>query len=80
VREWKSKSGKTIIEASLDTEDVSDPETVFLLKEGKKFKIPFKNLSEEDRAYVTRVRKMAAVLRMTRTLALRRLRRKPIAG
>ena len=48
VREWKSKSGKTIIEASLDTEDVSDPETVFLLKEGKKFKIPFKNLSEED--------------------------------
>ena len=57
VREWKSKSGKTIIEASLDnTKETDDPETVYLLKEGKRYKVPFKNLSQADQDYVTRYR------------------------
>ncbi|MDO4576213.1 MAG: caspase family protein [Planctomycetia bacterium] len=53
VRTWKSKTGKTIIEAKWDSEKDSDPETVFLLKGKKRYKIPMKNLSEEDQKYVT---------------------------
>lgn len=56
VREWKSKSGKPIIEASLDLSTNSDRETVYLRKDGKKYQIPFKNLSAADRAYVTQAR------------------------
>ena len=58
VREWKSKSGKTIIEASLDnTKETDDPDLVYLLKEGKRYKVPFKNLSQADQDYVTEFRK-----------------------
>ena len=39
VREWKSKSGKTIVEAKFDVAGDSDPETVYLLKDGKRFKV-----------------------------------------
>ncbi|MDO4576454.1 MAG: SUMF1/EgtB/PvdO family nonheme iron enzyme [Planctomycetia bacterium] len=53
VRTWKSKTGKTIIEAKWDAEKDSDPETVFLLKGKKRYKIPMKNLSAEDKKYVT---------------------------
>ncbi len=60
VREWKSKSGKTIISASMDTENDPEPSTVYLLKEGKRFKIPFANLSGEDQKYVTQTREKAA--------------------
>ena len=58
VREWKSKTGKTIIEASLDnTKETDDPDLVYLLKEGKRYKVPFKSLSQADRDYVTEFRK-----------------------
>ncbi|MBQ4142444.1 MAG: caspase family protein, partial [Thermoguttaceae bacterium] len=60
VREWKSKTGKTIISASMDTENDPEPSTVYLLKEGKRFKIPFANLSGEDQKYVTQTREKAA--------------------
>ncbi|MDO4575855.1 MAG: SUMF1/EgtB/PvdO family nonheme iron enzyme [Planctomycetia bacterium] len=57
IRTWKSKTGETIIEAKWDSEKDSekdsDPETVFFLKNGKRYKIPLKNLSKEDRKYVT---------------------------
>ena len=58
IREWKSKSGTTIIEASLDrTKETDDPDLVYLLKEGKRYKVPFKNLSQADQDYVTKFRK-----------------------
>ncbi|MBQ3348855.1 MAG: SUMF1/EgtB/PvdO family nonheme iron enzyme [Thermoguttaceae bacterium] len=57
VREWKSKSGKTIVEAKFDVAGDSDPETVYLLKDGKRFKVPFDKLSKADQDYVTQVRK-----------------------
>ena len=40
----------------MDAEYDSDPETVYLLKDGKRYRIPFKNLSQADQKYVTRVR------------------------
>ena len=58
VREWKSKNGQTIIEASLDkTKETDNPELVYLLKEGKRYRVPFKNLSQADQDYVTEFRK-----------------------
>ena len=57
VREWKSKSGKTIVEAKFDVAGDSDPETVYLIKDGKRFKVPFDKLSKADQDYVTNVRK-----------------------
>ena len=59
-RAWKSSSGKTIIEAVWDAENDPESQTVFLLKGGKRYKIPFKNLSEEDRNYVTAGREKKA--------------------
>ena len=52
-RTWKSKSGKTIIEAVWDSENDPDAETVFFLKDGKRFKVPFRKLSDDDQKYVT---------------------------
>ena len=57
VREWKNKSGKTIIEASLDSmRKTDDPEQVYLLKDGKRYKVPLNSLSKTDQDYVTKVR------------------------
>ncbi|MBR6437519.1 MAG: hypothetical protein IKS45_13530, partial [Thermoguttaceae bacterium] len=39
IRIWSTHSGK-VIRASLDVEDDSDPDTVYLLKDGKRYKIP----------------------------------------
>ena len=61
VREWKTKSGKTI-SATFDAANDPDPETVYLLKEGKRFKIPFEKLSKTDQDYVNKVRKNARSL------------------
>ncbi|MDO4583375.1 MAG: SUMF1/EgtB/PvdO family nonheme iron enzyme [Planctomycetia bacterium] len=52
IRAWKSKTGKTIIEAKWDSENDAEEETVFLSKNGKRYRIPLKNLSEEDQKYV----------------------------
>ena len=56
IREWKTKSGKTIIEAAFDASVDSSPETVYLLKDGKRYKVPFEKLSQTDQDYVTKVR------------------------
>ena len=56
LREWTSPSGETIIKASLDESKLSDPENVYLLKDGKRYKIPFENLSPADQNYVTKAR------------------------
>ena len=40
----------------MDVNSDFDPETVFLLKDEKRFKIPLKNLSQADREYVIKVR------------------------
>ena len=55
IRIWSTQSGK-VIRASLDVEDDSDPDTVYLLKDGKRYKIPLRVLSLEDQAYVIKVR------------------------
>ncbi|MDO4574289.1 MAG: SUMF1/EgtB/PvdO family nonheme iron enzyme [Planctomycetia bacterium] len=60
VRTWKSKTGKTIIEAKWDSENDPDVETVFFFKEGKRFKYAFEKLSDEDQKYVSDGRKKRA--------------------
>ncbi|MBR5160830.1 MAG: SUMF1/EgtB/PvdO family nonheme iron enzyme, partial [Thermoguttaceae bacterium] len=43
---------------SLDkTKETDNPELVYLLKEGKRYRVPFKNLSQADQDYVTEFRK-----------------------
>ena len=61
IRKWKSKSGKPIIEAALDVNSSSDQETVYLLKDGKRYKVPLKNLSQADQNYVTNRRGIVVV-------------------
>ncbi|MDO4569589.1 MAG: hypothetical protein Q4D38_04315, partial [Planctomycetia bacterium] len=53
VRTWKSKTGKTIIEATWDAENDPDEEYVFLLSPKGRYRYPFQKLSEEDQKYVT---------------------------
>ena len=59
-RLWQSKEGKPLITARLDTTENSDPDMVFLLRDGKKWKIPLTSLSKEDQEYVNKVRERYA--------------------
>lgn len=61
VREWKSlRTGKTIIEGTLDSpRDSDEPGMVYLLKDGKRFSVPFEKLSKADQEYVTKAREGA---------------------
>lgn len=52
VRTWKSKAGKVVLEASWDAGDDPDAETVFLHREGKRYKYPFAKLSDDDQKFV----------------------------
>lgn len=53
VRTWKSPSGATLLEAVWDSQNDPNPADVYFLKGEKRYKIAFKNLSEEDQKYVT---------------------------
>ena len=52
TRPWQSKSTQKVIKAVWDINNDSDEEHVFLIKNGKRFKVPIKNLSTSDQEYI----------------------------
>ena len=56
VREWKSKTGQTVQASLDDSQETDDPTIVYLLRNGKKYRIPLEKLSPEDQEYVTNAR------------------------
>ena len=55
MREWTSKDGRRI-QAAFDSARDTDPATVPMIKNGKRYTYPFDKLSKADQDYVTRVR------------------------
>ncbi|MBR5160537.1 MAG: hypothetical protein IKW80_02830, partial [Thermoguttaceae bacterium] len=55
-REWKNNSGKITMAALDDPQYGDESGMVYLLKNGKRYTVPLRSLSQRDQNYVNRVR------------------------